>query len=185
MQRAGFILTGGRSSRMRTDKALLPWRGRTVVEYMAAAVKSVAGSCTLVGAPEKYSFVDIPCVADLRPGLGPLSGLEAALSTTAADWNLILACDFPEITSQLLASLFDHALSAGNDVTLTVGTDGKPQPLCAVYHRGCLASVRDALDRHELRLLDVVSHLNPAFFSASSPLYNVNTPEEWRNALLR
>lgn len=185
MQRAGFILTGGRSFRMRTDKALLPWRGRTVVESLAAAVKTAAGSCTLVGAPERYSSLGIPCLADLRPGLGPLSGLEAALSATAADWNLILACDFPEVTPELLRSLLDHASCAGNDVTVTLGAEREQQPLCAVYHRRCLAAVRDALDRSEKRLMEVVRSLHPAIFRTASPLHNINTPEEWRNALRR
>src|SRR6185437_4100723 len=99
MQRAGFILTGGRSSRMGSDKALFPWHGTTVVEHLSGMVASVAGSSTLVGHPERYSHLGLPCLADLRPECGPLSGIETALAGTSAEWNLILACDVPEVTA--------------------------------------------------------------------------------------
>jgi molybdopterin-guanine dinucleotide biosynthesis protein A len=185
MQRAGFILTGGRSSRMGSDKALFFWHGKTVVEHLDRMVANVAGSSTLVGHPERYLHLGLPCLPDLRPGCGPLSGLETALSATNADWNLILSCDIPEITAELLESLFIYAIAGNTDVTIVRDGSGELQPLCAVYHRRCVLPVRLALDRNELRLLDVVHRLQPAFFDIARPLQNVNTPEDWRAVLLR
>jgi molybdenum cofactor guanylyltransferase len=185
MQRAGFILTGGRSSRMGSDKALFPWNGITVVEYISRVVASVAGSCTVVGHPERYSHLGLPCLRDVRPGRGPLSGIETALAETSAEWNLILSCDIPEVTAEQLELLFDHAIAGGAAVTLIRDAGGALQPLCAVYHRRSLAAVRAALDRNELRLLDVVHHLQPAFFDIAQRFQNINTPEDWRAALLR
>jgi len=185
MQRAGFILTGGRSSRMGSDKALFPWHGITVVEHLARLVTSAAGSSTLVGHPERYSHLGLPSLSDLRPECGPLSGLEAALAVTSADWNLILSCDVPELTAELIESLFDRAIITSGNVTLIRDAAGALQPLCAVYHRRCLAPVRAALDRNELRLLDVVHQLEPVFFDTSHRVQNINTPEDWRAALLR
>ena len=48
---AGFVLTGGRSSRMGRDKALLPIEGSVLVERAAERVRAAAGSVTLIGAP--------------------------------------------------------------------------------------------------------------------------------------
>jgi molybdopterin-guanine dinucleotide biosynthesis protein A len=180
MQRAGFILTGGQSSRMGTDKALLPWRGTTVVEYLSHLVATVAGSSTLVGHPERYLQVGFPCLSDLRPGCGPLSGIETALFATSADWNLVISCDIPEIGAELLSGLFERAMTKGADVTLIRDGEGRLQPLCAIYHRRCLETVRNALDRNALSLLDVVNQLGPAFFDTSACFQNINTPEDWR-----
>jgi molybdopterin-guanine dinucleotide biosynthesis protein A len=185
MQRAGFILTGGRSSRMGRDKALFPWRGSTVVEHLSLAVQSVAGSSTLVGRPERYSHLGLPALADVRPGCGPLSGIETALSSTPAEWNLVVSCDIPEVTRELLGSLFNHALAAGAAVTLVRDGANTLQPLCAVYHRRCLAVVSAALDRNELRLTRVIDALQPEFFPMAAPLPNINTPEDWSAALSR
>jgi molybdopterin-guanine dinucleotide biosynthesis protein A len=185
MQRAGFILTGGRSSRMGRDKALFPWRGSTVVEHLSNMVASVAESSTLVGHPERYLHLGLPAIADLRPECGPLSGIETALASTVAEWNLVVSCDIPQVTSELLRSLFDHAEAAGTAVTLIRDGANVLQPLCAVYHQRCLAAVRAALDRNELRLSRVINDLHPEFLDVAAPLLNVNTPEDWSAALSR
>lgn len=185
MQRAGFILTGGRSSRMGRDKALFPWRGSTVVEHLSVMVASVAGSSTLVGHPERYLHLGLAALADLRPGCGPLSGIETALASTAAEWNLVVSCDIPQVTGDLLGALFDRAECAGKAVTLIRDGDHLLQPLCAVYNRRCLAAVRAALDRNDLRLARVINDLHAEYFDVAAPFPNVNTPEDWSTALSR
>ena len=72
MGRAGFVLAGGRSSRMGSNKALLPFRGSTLVEHIAQRVHAAAGRVILVGQPEIYSHLALPVVADARPECGPM-----------------------------------------------------------------------------------------------------------------
>src|SRR6476619_4706690 len=92
---ASFVLAGGRSSRMGTNKALLPYRAGTLVERIAAEVQAAAGSVTVVGPPEIYAPLGLTAIPDLRPGLGPLGGIVTALTATAASLSLIVACDLP------------------------------------------------------------------------------------------
>lgn len=185
MQRAGFILTGGRSRRMGSDKALLPWQGLTVVEHLSQIAADAAGSCVLVGQPERYRHLGIASIADLRPGCGPLSGIEAALASTSAEWNLILSCDLAGVHPEMLEALFQHAAASNAAVCLIRDAAGVLHPLCAVYHRRSLAVVRAALDQSMFRLLDVVASLQPIYFEVAQPISNLNTPEDWRVALLR
>jgi molybdopterin-guanine dinucleotide biosynthesis protein A len=54
MREAGFVLAGGRSSRMGHDKALLRHWGVPLVVRAAAAVADVVGSVTILGDPDIY-----------------------------------------------------------------------------------------------------------------------------------
>src|SRR5512142_2916527 len=110
---AGFVLAGGRSSRMGQDKALLPWKGSTLIESVAREVFNAAGSVTLIGSPERYGSLGFPVISDKIQGCGPLGGLHAALSVTTAEWNILVACDMPAVTSELLKELLAAAEVSG------------------------------------------------------------------------
>lgn len=154
---AGFVLTGGASSRMGRDKALLPWLGSTLVEVVAQRVFEAAGSVTLVGTPERYAAIPIPALPDRRTGLGPLAGIETALTATAADWNLVVACDMPAVAVPFLRELLERAERLGADCLVPVAPSGRLQPLCAVYHRRCLEPFRAALDLGTRSLNDALA----------------------------
>src|SRR5205814_2477042 len=66
MKRAGFVLVGGKSSRMGRDKALLPFQGSTLLEHIALHVAAAAGSVTLIGEPDKYRRLGFPVLTDNR-----------------------------------------------------------------------------------------------------------------------
>ena len=139
--RAGFVLAGGRSSRMGQDKALLPWKGSTLIESVAREVFDAVGNVTLIGSPERYGDLGFPVISDKIAGCGPLGGLHAALSATTAEWNLLVACDMPGVTRQLLEGLLEAAEASGADA-LVPQTPGGLEPLCAVYNVRLLPACR-------------------------------------------
>ena len=69
----GYVLAGGASRRMGTAKALLPFRGRTLIGYVAGEVSMAAGNVTIVGRPELYAGLGLAAIADELPGFGPLA----------------------------------------------------------------------------------------------------------------
>ena len=185
---AGFVLTGGRSSRMGQDKAALPFGDASLLEHVAGCVRAavsnvasnVASSVTLIGAPERYAHLGLPAIADRYENCGPLGGVCTALEITTADWNLIVACDMPGVTADFLGSLLDAA-GHGNaaDCLIPVTSDGL-HPLCAVYHRRALAvAQRQILDK-SFKMHDFVASLQLAKFPAAVAfLENINTPLDW------
>lgn len=181
MTRAGFVLVGGASTRMGRDKALLPFRGALLIQHIATTVVAAAGSATLVGDPQKYAGLGFPVLPDLLPSAGPLAGICAALSSTQAEWNLILACDMPAVSAGFLRELFDAAARSAALCLLPVGPSGRPEPLCAVYHRTALPPLRQALDQGIRKLLDALSHLpvETRQVPAGQHFANCNTPREW------
>ena len=179
MQTAGFVLVGGRSLRMGQDKALLPWRTGVLVQDIARKVKAVAGSVTLVGAPQRYGRLGFLCLEDLRPGFGPLAGVETAVQTGQAEWNLIVACDMPNIGIDHLQRLCEMAEMSEADCVMTADVDNRIHPLCALYRNRCLPAVQQALDSTKLRMMDFIQSLTVEYVYTSASVQNVNTLKEW------
>jgi len=180
MKTAGFVLVGGASSRMGRDKALLPYRGRTLAEHVASTVREAAGSVTLIGPTERYNALGFPVVADLVAGHGPLGGILTALAVSAADWNLIVACDMPLLSAAFLESLLIEATEAGGDC-LVPTSGGRLEPLCAVYHRAALPLIREAIEDNRRKVTDALAGLHIVRRAVSQAVWfeNLNTPEDW------
>lgn len=178
--RAGFVLVGGQSSRMGRDKALLPYGDSTLAGHVAFEVKAAAGTAALVGDPERYGGLGYPVVPDLRPGCGPLAGVEAALRATGARWNLVAACDMPRLNAQFLTALFERAGRAGALCTAPVAPDGRPEPLCAVWRRDSLPLVEDALDRGVRKMAEALAIAGAAYWPVDEAAWfeNWNAPED-------
>lgn len=180
MTKAGYVLTGGASRRMGRDKALLPYRGTVLARWVASRVEEAAGSVSLVGGGEKYVHLGYPVLDERFAGLGPLSGIEAALGR-GAEWSLIAACDMAGIESPWLVELLDVAPQGRHQAVYACGSAGRPEPLCAVYHRDCLPAVRRMLAAGELKVRSLLSRINALAWNAEwvDRLRNVNTPEDW------
>jgi molybdenum cofactor guanylyltransferase len=181
MSREGFVLAGGRSSRMGCDKALIELNGIRLLSRAAQVVSAAVGSATLIGDPEKYGGLGYPVQADILTGCGPLAGIHAALSVSGADWNLILACDMPEVESAFLIQLLDRAEQGDKDCLLPAGPSGRPEPLCGVYHRRALPAVRRALESGVRKVLDGLAGLRVEVLPVTGPepFRNINTPADW------
>jgi molybdopterin-guanine dinucleotide biosynthesis protein A len=181
ISRAGYVLAGGRSSRMGRDKALLPFRGGLLGEMVARAVAEAAGSAVLVGNTALGEKLGFPAIPDLYPGEGPLAGILAALAHTTADWNLIVACDMPGLTAGFLGGLLDGAERAGAAVLLPAGPAGRPEPLCAVYRRRSRAPIEAAFQRGVRKVAAALEEAGALTLPVPdiAPFQNVNTPEDW------
>jgi molybdenum cofactor guanylyltransferase len=179
---AGFVLAGGRSTRMGTDKAMLSRNGRTLLEQAATQVEEAAGTVVIIGDPLRYGHFRWPVVQDRLPGRGPLGGVVTALEITTSPWNLITACDMPRLDSGFLAGLLDAAvaLPAGLDCLVPLGRSG-PEPLCAVYHRQALPELRNALERNILKMRRALDSLAVQYHSVPDMdrFLNINTPGDW------
>jgi len=130
---AGFVLAGGKSSRMGQDKAFVSWEGSTLLNRALEATQAVASSTRIVGAKAKFvSYGSV--IEDIFPERGPLGGIHAALRTSDRDLNLVLAVDLPLVSPALLEFLIECAQDAQYMATVP-RLEGGWEPLCAVYRR--------------------------------------------------
>jgi molybdopterin-guanine dinucleotide biosynthesis protein A len=187
--RAGFLLAGGKSSRMGANKAFLDFAGQPLLERALRVLKATCGNVSIVGEPA--TFADFGAVVpDVFPGCGPLGGIHAALLSSRAELNAVLAVDMPFVSADLLNFLF--AAAANSPAMVAVPRTGRGlQPLCAIYRREFAAVAERALLAGEYKVdaafaavpLLVVeeSELAAAGFSEKNFL-NLNTPEDRRAA---
>ena len=185
---AGYVLVGGKSSRFGQDKALLEWRGRPLAAHVARIVQSAAGSVTLVGSIEKYQHLGYRVIPDPVDGFGPLAGLLAALDDSTSEWNLVVACDMPYLTTEFLAFLIVKARESAADVLLPVDQDGMPEPLCAVYSLGSGNAIRQAVDSgvhkmtrafESLRIRQLLPEQYQKFNLDGKLFTNLNLPQDF------
>ena len=194
METVTVILAGGSSSRMGTDKALLPVDGRPLLAVQAERWRGVFDALVVsAGAGGRFAALDLGgarIVEDLRPGAGPLAGLEAAMTAVPAGHYFLTAVDLPFGEPALARALRER--TGGADVCLIRRADGRPEPLFAVYSRRCLPAVSAALNRGErsvvrgllpyVRTREIAEEDLPGLHPGRS-LYNANTPEDWRRAM--
>jgi molybdopterin-guanine dinucleotide biosynthesis protein A len=144
---AAFILAGGASRRMGSNKSQLMLDGKSFVEHVAAALAQISSEITVVGKPPTGSTKH-RYVPDVYPNWGALGGVHAALASSDAAWSLIVACDFPFVTTEL----FERLASMREDFAAVapIQNDGIPQPLCALYQtERCLVRAEELINSGE------------------------------------
>jgi molybdenum cofactor guanylyltransferase len=189
----GFILAGGKSSRMGCDKALLEIAGVSLLARAAQLLQSVTGEPMIIASPAMYGSLGLTLVADDWPDCGPLSGIATALRVSNAPWNLIVGCDLPYLTKAWLDFLIERALKSEADAVVPMNERGA-EPLCALYHKNAERRIRAAVEGGVRKVTDSfaglrVEYVEPrewkAFASEGLLFKNINSPVDYEEAKAR
>lgn len=191
----GFILVGGQSSRMGSDKSQLVFGVLTGVEHIAAALRTLTQNIRVVGADGQNRSAGLQGIPDTHLAWGALGGIQAALAACQTEWAVIAACDLPLLTGDLFARLWQYTRpGAGGpfDAIVPIQPDERPQPLCGIYRRdtcSALASQLIAAGEHKPRSLLAQIRTRWVAFDELSDLagaehffLNVNTPADYERA---
>jgi len=188
-QLSGFVLAGGKSTRMGQDKAAITLNGRTLLEHALAALREVCRNVAILGSHELYGTL-APVYEDIFPGCGPLGGIHAALAGSQTQFNLIIAVDTPFLAPAFLSYLAERAMAAGAVVT-TPEINDYTQPLCTVYSLDFLPIAEHALrlgnDKivplfHGDKTLVIKQSELRQFAFAADMFENLNTPDDLARA---
>ena len=197
---AGAILAGGQARRFGgLDKSRLTGPdGRSIIVRQLDLLQRVTGYQCIVTTdtdrqcrPDRFVDLAVPVTTDVIADAGALGGIHAALSHAAGvsphiDRVLVVACDLPNLTEDLLVALVDMARARDG---AWVRTDRGPEPLIACYRVHALALLTAALEAGERRAHALgeflsLAELGPEALATFGDLTritaNVNTPEEWR-----
>lgn len=181
---SGMILTGGSSSRMGSDKALLAFGETIFVRQIAASLSEVLSSVSIVSdQSDRHTRLGIPVIHDRYQKCGPLGGIHAALDASVTPYAVIVACDTPFLTPRLIRHLLDTA----QPETITICNDDTgPHPLTGVYPVSVLPALRTALDAGVRRVMEFLDGTGYRAVNVPEPentLHNINTPEAYRHAI--
>jgi len=200
----GFILAGGKSSRMGTNKSFLRIGGSTVIERTAALLKPVFKDVVLItNNPEEYSFLKLPMFEDNYKNIGPLAGIHSALLHSKTEKNFIISCDIPLMTEDVIKYLIEYP----TDRNITVArADNFIQQLCGVYNKNLLPVINEIIidnltsdernsdqKKRGCRVLELVKRADACIIDIEKEYenyipgtyYNMNNPGEYNYILKR
>jgi molybdopterin-guanine dinucleotide biosynthesis protein A len=191
---AGIVLCGGKSTRMGTSKALLPFGPETMLQRVVRILGEVVTPIVVVAAVDQ-ELPELPhgvlVTRDENDARGPLEGLRAGLKALPSDVEAayVTSCDVPLLVPGFVRQIID--LARDYDIAV-MEIDGFPHPLSAVYRRATLPRVEDLLANNRLRpvfLFDAVKtrRVRPEEMTADPDLLtlrNLNTREDYQRALI-
>ena len=174
----GILLAGGKSTRMGTPKVNLPFDNMT---FGVKALQLLKQFCETILISQNQLMIDFESksVSDIYPDIGPMGGLHACLSASQTPWNLVLACDLPQVQTQTILPLIEHRQQHQAVCYL----DGQfSEPLCAIYHRNTLVEIEKCITNGEYSLQKLLENLDTCFLPVDelirSQLRNINTPAD-------
>ncbi|MCM3636326.1 molybdenum cofactor guanylyltransferase [Sporosarcina luteola] len=155
MKTAGIILAGGLSSRFGSPKAFAEWEEHPFYELSLAALSPYCEECIVVTRPELVERFpeDLLVITDLEPfaGQGPIAGILSGMEKLCAERYIVLPCDMPFMTADVVERLLECHTSGVTAVVL----EGKYHPLVSVWDADALPDLREALENGKRRVMDV------------------------------
>jgi len=152
---SGYVLAGGKSSRMGRDKALLELAGKPLVLRAVEKLGLVCSEVSILGNREELEAY-APLVRDLHEDCGPLGGIEAALVHSTKVWNLFMAVDMPFLPVGFLDAWVRSVIERQQARVALFTVDGRPQPALCLVHKEVASFVNAAVMRREFKLFPVL-----------------------------
>lgn len=177
---SAYILCGGKSQRMQTDKGLLLFENQTFVTCIINAIKPITDTIVLVTNNDEYKKFGYTVISDIYEGKGPVGGIYTALKHSSTFRNLIVSCDVPKITSHLFEN---YLIPNFKSYDITFLSDGvSDYPLIGIYSKNCVSAFKTAIKKNHLKLLKLIETLDYNRVVVCEPdipaLLNINSKED-------
>ncbi|MET0988764.1 MAG: NTP transferase domain-containing protein [Steroidobacteraceae bacterium] len=180
----GLVLAGGASKRMQRDKAALEYHGKPQLQWAYDQVSEFCAATFISVRPDQRADAlraTLPQIVDRKPGMGPLAGIEAALTEHPKAAWLVVGCDLPQLTPAILKHLIEHRDPTRIATAYRSDFDGLPEPLCAIWEPASRTVVAEwfAKNKECPRKLLINSDVALVDLPVAAALDNVNTPDEF------
>lgn len=184
MDITGIILAGGKSSRMGTDKGLQELGGKPLINYAIRALSDLCNTIIISTCSDAYQSFGYKTVADEIPGIGPMGGIYSALKQSKTEKNLVLSCDLPFATKELLLHILKN--SDGYQVAVPWQGNKHYEPLCGFYNLSILDQMNDFIQKSNYKLPDLFEEIsinrlvinNEADFYTDELFLNINSKHD-------
>jgi molybdopterin-guanine dinucleotide biosynthesis protein A len=180
----GVVLAGGKSSRMGENKALLPYRGKHLIDAPIKTLTAIFREVLLsVRNPDDYSAYPYQKITDDHEQIGPMDGIFAVLKSGRSR-IFCAGCDMPHLNESLIRYLCGFSQF---DAVIPVW-DGKEQVLHAVYSEALLPSFQQSIAAQRYKITDALKSARVRYVEdseirrfdpAGDSFKNVNTPADY------
>lgn len=179
---------------MGRDKAVEPIQGQPLIQRVIERVRQVSDETVVVVADQSRGDAlpldkETRIALDIYPGGGSLGGIFSGLSAVQQDWGVVVACDMPFLSLDLL----HYLTSLREDVDAVVPVlEGRPEPTHSLYSKACLPHIGARLKANDLKISgffdevrvryvpeDDIARYDPEYLS----FFNINSPEDLEKAL--
>jgi len=191
----GVILTGGKSSRMGTDKALLKLGDESIIERMTTLMKSIFNEVFIVtNTPDDYRYLSVPLYEDIYKHKGPLSGIHSGLVHSSTNKNFFISCDLPLVSVELIKYIIEF--KSDKHIRYCFAS-GRHHYLAGIYRKELLPEIErifaSNLDDSEKKteqfsirnLINIVDaetiHVEKLSFYRDELFFNLNTQEDFEH----
>lgn len=182
---SGFILAGGKSSRMGTDKALLIFQNESLLKRMIRLIEPFCDTIAISGKNADYADFNVEMIPDLFSGFGPIAGIYSSLHDSSYDWNLIVSVDVPFVNEELIRYLISNI--GEFDCIIPEHTSGI-EPMVALYHKRILPVMEEMIKGGDYKLKNLLAKLNAQFVDCNILVHNdprlfmnINRPEDYHS----
>jgi molybdopterin-guanine dinucleotide biosynthesis protein A len=180
----GLLMAGGFSRRMGQDKALIAYHGEPQAVVAWRLLTQVCGQAWVSLRADQVTqapYVDLPSIVDEAVAAGPMRGVLSAFKQDPNAAWLVLACDLPGVTEEMLRQLLATRQSGTLATAFVAGGDASPEPLCAVYEPEALPVLQEraAAGRYSLRQFLQAHPVSRLVAPSPQSLANVNAPTDW------
>ncbi|HWP96613.1 MAG TPA: molybdenum cofactor guanylyltransferase [Syntrophomonadaceae bacterium] len=147
---SGIILAGGKSSRMKFNKAFARLHNQTVIEILVKKFTQFFSETIIISNdPELFTEMGVRVFQDIIPSQGPVSGIHAGLNYANHETVFICGCDMPFVNLDMVDYLMSRL---GNHDSVVPEIHGHLQPTAAIYNRKCLPVFTESLQQDHLKL---------------------------------
>lgn len=177
----GIIIAGGKSSRMGVNKALLNLGKKTLIAHSIELLGSICDELLISANSSEYDDYNIPVIRDNYLGLGPIGGLEAALSQSKTEHNFVISCDTPFVSKSIFYSL---AQNIQNEKAVVPLVNNRLEALVAYYSKSMLPLIREQIQQKNYKLQALLKTANAKFVNFNQPdiFRNINTNADLEKA---
>ena len=198
MKKSAIILAGGFSKRFGRDKGLIELAGKALILHVFDQVTKVVNEVVVVVSSheQKRAFSRLldhgaRVVIDEQEPQGPLVGASTGFEKAWGEYSLLLPCDTPFISSEIVKLLLD--LCVNRNAVIPRWPNGYIEPLQASYRtKPALDATKKALERGRLDLRSMLAHLKGVRYVSTMALqqldsklltfFNVNTLQDLKRA---
>lgn len=180
MNCTGIVLAGGRSSRFGSNKAIYDFQGKTMLKHSIDLLQPFCDKIIISGNKQEYSLYNYPCIPDKYGEIGPIGGIISCLEESQFENNIIVTCDMPLVTADLIARMLEK--HQDGKITVFADDQNKLYPFPILIQKQHIDSIKSLIQTHHLKLTDILDEVGYTAIQLAKNemplLANINSPDD-------